>query len=32
MSVLSQLLLLNFNQKVQSRSHHNIELINSFIT
>ncbi|XP_043069460.1 uncharacterized protein [Drosophila bipectinata] len=32
MSVLSQLLLLNFNQKVQSRSYHNIELINSFIT
>jgi len=31
MSVLSQLLL-NFNQKAQTRSHHNIELINSFIT
>ncbi|XP_034121173.1 uncharacterized protein LOC117579402 [Drosophila guanche] len=31
MSVLSQLLL-NFNQKTQTRSHHNIELINSFIT
>ncbi|XP_043071454.1 uncharacterized protein LOC122322605 [Drosophila grimshawi] len=32
MSVLSQLLLLNFNQKAQSRSEHNLELINSFIT
>ncbi|XP_041564096.1 uncharacterized protein LOC128259456 [Drosophila gunungcola] len=31
MSVLSQLLL-NFNQKAQTRSRHNIELINSFIT
>ncbi|XP_044250348.1 uncharacterized protein [Drosophila takahashii] len=31
MSVLSQLLS-NFNQKAQTRSHHNIELINSFIT
>ncbi|XP_070064377.1 uncharacterized protein [Drosophila virilis] len=31
MSVLTQLLL-NFNQKAQTRSHHNLELINSFIT
>ncbi|XP_041631381.1 uncharacterized protein [Drosophila kikkawai] len=31
MSVLSQILQ-NFNQKAQTRSHHNIELINSFIT
>ncbi|XP_043866022.1 uncharacterized protein LOC122757576 [Drosophila mojavensis] len=31
MSLLTQLLL-NFNQKAQFRSQHNLELINSFIT
>ncbi|XP_034109736.1 uncharacterized protein LOC117571624 [Drosophila albomicans] len=32
MSVLRQILLNNFNQKAQSRSPHNLELLNTFIT